>query len=220
MGFIQNVIGGVKNMIKNFKIIICFLSTVPNRINNINAGFNNIFKGFTTEFEAIGKSFYQGTSSIGLLGLYIGELISTYMMCGFKFAGNFFDCIFYYIIDIILYILYLPAIIILWAFDSFLDIDLYFIPQNTYKGLQLINDFLFPYLGFHIIHWPKKIREDCYLCKRLKTQAVDKTATNVKVTFKEKIPNNFGKSKLLFRRGRHQFEEMFKLYARKPSEVH
>jgi hypothetical protein len=220
MGFIQKFIDGIKNMIHNFKRIICFLGSVPRRISNINAGFDNIFKGINLEFQAIGKSFHQGSSSIGTLGLYIGELINTYMLCGFKFAGNFFDCIFYYLVDIILYVLYLPCTIILWAFDTFLDLDFYYIPQNTYKGLQQINDFLYPYLGFHIIHWPKKIREDCYLCKRLKTEAVDDKAKNVGVTFKETIPQNFGKSAKLFKRGQKQFEEIFKTYARNPSEVH
>ena len=95
MGFIQDIINGIKYMIETFKRIVCFFESVPTRIRNINSGFSNIFKGINAEFDAIGKSFNMGFSSINVLALYIGELISTNIGCGFKFFANFFDCIFY-----------------------------------------------------------------------------------------------------------------------------
>jgi len=219
MGFIEDVINGVKMMIETFKRIICFLDTVPRRISNLNAGFENIFNGINREFEAIGKSFSMGVSSINVFGMYIGELISTYIGCGFKFFTNFFDCIFYYIVDILIYIITLPITIFIWAMKEFLDTDLNYIRQRTNNGLNTLNDILYPYLGFHIIHWPKDVREQCYLCKRLKVEAVTKKANDVGVTFNKKIPNNFGKSRAQFRRGKRQFEEIFKTIVRKPNEV-
>ena len=86
MGFVQDVINGVKYMIETFKRIICFLASVSKRISNINAGFENIFNGINAEFDAIGKSFVLGVDSISLFGLYIGEFITTYSKCGFKFV--------------------------------------------------------------------------------------------------------------------------------------
>lgn len=218
MGFIQDIINGIKEMIQAFRRIICFLGTVPTRIRNLNAGFSNIFKGINAEFDAIGKSFNMGFSSINVLALYIGELISTYIGCGFKFFANFFDCIFYYIVDAVLYIIYLPIKIIIWGFKLF-SIDFTYIEERVYNGLKTLNDFLYPIIGFHIIHWPKPVREKCYLCKRLKVEAVNNKAKDVSVTFNEKIPKNFGKSRNLFRIGKRQFDEVFALLAREPHEI-
>jgi hypothetical protein len=218
MSFIEDIIAGIKNMIQTFKRIICFLGSVPMRIRNINAGFENIFNGINSEFDAIGKSFKMGFSSINVLGLYVGELISTYVGCGFKFFENFFDCIFYYIVDAVLYIIYLPMMIIIWAFKK-VSIDFTYIEERAYNGLKTLNDFLYPIIGFQIIHWPKPVREKCYLCKRLKVDAVKNKANDVGVTFKEKIPKNFGKSRDQFRIGKRQFEEIFETVVRDPSEI-
>lgn len=219
MSFITDVINGIQNMIRDFKRIICFLGTVPLRIRNLNAGFENIFNGINAEFEAIGKSFTMGFSSINVLAMYIGELISTYLGCGFKFIENFFDCVFYYIVDAIIYIIGLPITFIIWAFNEAFSIDFSYIRTRAYNGLKTINDFLFPYLGFHIIYWPKPVREKCYLCRRLKVEAVNKRAKEVDVTFNEKIPKNFGNSRSMFRIGKRQFEEIFKTVVRQPNEI-
>ena len=219
MSFITDIINGIRNMIRDFKRIICFLGTVPLRIRNLNAGFENIFNGINAEFEAIGKSFSMGFSSINVLAMYIGELISTYLGCGFKFIENFFDCVFYYIVDAIIYIIGLPLTFIIWAFDFYFSIDLSYIRERSYNGLKTINDFLYPYLGFQIIHWPKPVREQCYLCRRLKVEAVSKRADDVGVTFNEKIPKNFGNSRSMFRIGKRQFEEIFKTVVRQPNEI-
>jgi hypothetical protein len=188
------------------------------RIRNINAGFENIFNGINAEFNAIGKSFKMGFSSINTLGVYVGELISTYVGCGFKYFENFFDCIFYYLVDIILYVLYLPIMIIIWGFKK-ISIDFSYVEERVYNGLKTLNAFLHPIIGFQIIHWPKPVREKCYLCKRLKVDAVKNKANDVGVTFKEKIPKNFGKSRDLFRIGKRQFEEIFETVVRDPSEL-
>lgn len=219
MSFITDIINGIRNMIRDFKRIICFLGTVPLRIRNLNAGFENIFNGINAEFDAIGKSFSMGFSSINVLAMYIGELISTYLGCGFKFIENFFDCVFYYIVDAIIYIIGLPLTFIIWAFDFYFSIDLSYIRDRSYNGMKTINDFLYPYLGFHIIHWPKPVREQCYLCRRLKVEAVNKRAKEVDVTFNEKIPKNFGNSRSMFRIGKRQFEEIFKTVVRQPNKI-
>ena len=218
MGFIQDIINGIKYMIETFRRIICFFDSVPTRIRNINSGFKNVFNGINAEFDAIGKSFNMGFSSINTLVAYAAEFINTYVGCGFKYFQNFFDCIFYYLVDMILYVLYLPIMIIIWAFKK-ISIDFSYVEERVYNGLKMLNDLLYPIIGFQIIHWPKPIRDKCYLCKRLKVDAVKKKANDVSVTFKEKIPKNFGKSRDLFRIGKRQFDEVFELIAREPHEI-
>ena len=226
MSFIQDVIDGVKYMIETFKRIICFLASVSKRVSNINAGFENIFNGIYAEFDAIGKGFGMGVESISLFGLYIGEFIKTYSVCGFKFAANFFGCAFYYIIDIFIYclktIIYFFVQSLYWIIFTLFKIDVSYVEEQVYLALSEIDKIISPYLGFKIldIHWPKSVREKCYLCKRLKSSAVKNKATNIGVTFNEKIPNLFGKSRGMMRRGRHQFEEIFKTFVRPPSQVY
>ena len=226
MGFVQDVINGVKYMIETFKRIICFLASVSKRISNINAGFENIFNGINAEFDAIGKSFVLGVDSISLFGLYIGEFITTNSKCGFKFVANFFGCAFYYLIDIFIYclktIIYFFVQSIYWLVFTLFKLDVSYVEKQVYLALSAEDKFISPYLGFSFldIHWPKSVREKCYLCKRLKSSAVKKKAKNIGVTFNEKIPNLFGKSRGIMRRGRHQFEEIFKTFVRPPSQVY
>jgi phage-related protein len=227
MWFISDVINGVKYMIETFKRIICFLASVPKRVSNINAGFENIFNGINEEFDAIGKSFGMGVESISLFGLYVGEFIKTYSMCGFKFVANFFGCVFYYIIDIIVYciktIIYLFIQSIYWVIYAIFKVDISYVEKQASAALSAIDKIISPYLGLSSllnIPWPRSVREKCYLCKRLKSSAVKKKATNIGVTFNEKIPNLFGKSRGMMRRGRHQFEEIFKTFVRPPSQVY
>jgi hypothetical protein len=226
MGFVQDVINGVKYMIETFKRIICFLASVSKRINNINAGFENIFNGINAEFDAIGKGFGMGVDSISLFGKYIGEYITTQSNCAFHFAANFFSCVFYYIIDILIYcvktIIYGIVQLVYWIILALFNVDISYIEDQIKTALVEVDKITSTYLGLSVldIRWPKSIRDKCYLCKRLKTSAVKTKATDVKITFNEKIPNLFGKSRGMMRRGRHQFEEIFKLYVRNPAEVY
>ena len=226
MSFVNDIINGISYLVETFKRIICFLASVPKRISNINAGFENIFNGINAEFDAIGESFVMGVDSISLFGLYIGEFIKTYSVCGFKFVSNFFGCAFYYIIDIFIYclktIIYFVVQSLYWIIFTLFKIDVSYVEKQIYLALAEVDKIISPYLGFSFldIHWPKSVRDKCYLCKRLKTSAVKKKATNIGVTFNEKIPNLFGKSRGMMRRGRHQFEEIFKLYVRPPSQVY
>lgn len=226
MGFVQDVINGINYMIETFKRIICFLASVPKRISNINAGFENIFNGINAEFAAIGQGFVMGVDSISLLGKYIGEYITTQSSCAFKFAGNFFSCIFYYLVDIIIYcvksIVYGIVQLVYWIILSLFNVDISYGEEHIKEAVNRVDNITSSYLGLsiHNIGWPQSVRDKCYLCKRLKSSAVKKTATDVNITFNEKIPNLFGKSRGMMRRGRHQFEEIFKLYVRPPSQVY
>ena len=56
-------LGGVMDMIENFKRIICFLQSIPLRMRNVTSGMDNIFKGIAKKHEAIGKSIGVGFDS-------------------------------------------------------------------------------------------------------------------------------------------------------------
>lgn len=226
MSLLMKIVNGIDYLIETFRRIICFLGSVPRRISNINAGYKNIFDGINKEFLAIGKSFHDGVSSITLFGLYVGEFIRTYSQCGFKFFSNFFSCAFYYIIDIIIYtikyIIYLFFQLIYLIIFAIFKVDVSYVEKQIFIALSAVDEVISPYLGLSLlnIQWPRSVREQCYLCKRLKTSAVRNKAEDIKTTFKETIPNNFGQSRHLFGRGRRQFEEIFKQWTRHPNKVY
>jgi hypothetical protein len=57
-------------------------------------------------------------------------------------------------------------------------------------------------VGFHIIHYPRSIRQKCYVCKRLKTQVISTQADVVKDDFS---PD--GRIKQIFNRGINTIRE-------------
>ena len=211
MSFINDIIKGIQNIVRVFHQLICFFATVPVRIRNMNAGFNNVFTGVAKEVEAVGISFVDATSSLGLLGAYVGEFISTYTECGAKYVSNFFSCIFYYLVDVILSIFYLTIRILLWLIKTLSNdvIDLYWLEEHVANKIEVFNQFQYMFSEVNINKWPKHIREKCYLCVRLKTEAVKNTASDVNTVFTEKIPNNFKGPGKYFDIGSKQFAEIF-----------
>ena len=80
-------------------------------------------------------------------------------------------CIFYYLLEAIGQILYLPVRIFLWiAFQ--LKIDLYPLETQFWDLIEYIDKIVLKAAGFHISHYPKNIREQCYNCKRLKISSL------------------------------------------------
>jgi hypothetical protein len=106
--------------------------------------------------------------------------------------------------------------IVLWFFDAFLGVNMYGIETSVIKKIDILDELLFPYTEFHINKWPQPVREHCFLCTRLKTSAVKKTATDVKKVFTEDIPKNFKDAGKFFTIGNKQFAEIFNMPVKTP----
>ena len=217
---ITDVIDGIDDMIQNFIQIVCFFKTVPKRFRNLEAGFDNIFKGIEKEFTALGFAFQMGFDSITDMVAYIAEFVNTYIQCGVKFASNFIGCIPFYLLDIVGFVLYLPVQILLWIFSEILSIDLYPTEEKIWNSIGWINSMFFSLTGFHFRHYPKTVREDCYMCKRLKTEAVVRQAEETDRVFSEDIPCQFDAATAQLKKGAQQINEVFAYpRARNSSEV-
>lgn len=217
---IMSLIDGIDDMIENFIRIVCFINKSPVRFRNLGASFENIFTGVIEEFIAMGYAFQLGFNSIAEMVYFVFAFVGSYMECGVKFAQNIFYCIPFYIFDIIRQVLYLPIRLLLWVFSTFLAIDLYPNEKKIWNGLEHMDKVLFPYIGFHIIHYPKEVRENCYVCVRLKEKVVVDKAKEVDETFRKDIPEMFGRSKDKLNKGRRQFHEVFAYpYVREPRYV-
>lgn len=206
---IMDMVSGIDDMILDFVRIVCFINKSPVRFRNLGASFDNVFNGVIEEFIAIGYAFELGFNSVSSLVFYVSVFIESYLNCAVKLSSNLLSCIPFYIFDIIGQMLYLPIRLILWAFSTFLAINLYAIEKQVWNGLKTMNDQLYPYIGFHLIHYPKHIRENCYTCIRLKDDVVNRKSKEVKHTFEKEIPEMLGKSKDKFMKGQKQFEEVF-----------
>ena len=217
---ITDIIEGIEDVIEDIRQIICAFNTFPNRYRNMVAGFNNVFDGVGQQFVALGIALNIGFSSVKDLSEYVAEFVSTYINCGFKFMSNILDCIIYYIFDIIRFALYLPIRITLWVLYAALSIDLYPVETKIWDMLEWLDQALFPITGFHIIHYPKSIREQCYVCKRLKQSALAAQAKETDRVFREDIPCQFKPGAKKITRGMRQFDEIFRYpRARHPNEV-
>lgn len=131
----------------------------------------------------------QGFKDMIELIQYTFEFIKTHMVCGVYFAKNIRECVFYYIIDAILLILYLPIRIFKWVFRLITGSSLMQdIEDQIWSLMEQFDTIWFTITKFHLIYWPKQIRDDCYNCKRLKVMVLAQKAEDVAYDFGYNIP--------------------------------
>ena len=198
---------GIDALIQDFLRIICFLNNVPTRFANVGAGFDSIFDGVVQEFVALGYAIELGYTSISSLVYHISVYLKSYLDCGTKMITNLGDCFIFYLLEVVGQILYLPIRIILWVMVTFLSVNLYESEKDTWNSIYKFNDSLYPYINFHIAHYPESIREKCYSCVRLRDEVIEFKGNQVDKTFSKDIPAVFKRKRVEFERGRKQFDE-------------
>jgi hypothetical protein len=159
--------GGIGDMMSMIPTIINFLITLPQRFANIFAGIINIMLGVAMELKSIGIVSGIVLTDFFVFLEYTWELIRTYMICAPKMIANLTSCLIYYMCDFFGIVLYLPVRIFLSLLKIF-GVNLYPIEKQIWDGIERIDRLIFTAVGFHIIHWPKNVRDQCYNCKRLK----------------------------------------------------
>ena len=188
MGDVGDIFKGFADLFKILPMVIKFILTLPQRFANIAAGIINIFFGVAVELKDIGV-----VSGILLIDFFVfveytWEFIRTYTICSLYFLSNITHCIFYYIIDTFGIILYLPVRLLLFAFYM-ARVNLYPYETQIWDQLEKLDAIILGYIGIHIIHWPKSVRNQCYNCKRLKLNVYSGTMLKLFDDFTIKIPN-------------------------------
>jgi hypothetical protein len=206
--------GGFEDALELLPMIIKFILTLPERFANIMVGLINIFFGVAVELKDLGVVSGIVFIDFFVLMMYTWELVRTYMICGVQFAGNITNCIFYYIIDtivnlLLLIFLHLP----LWILKNFLGLNLYNDVNKMSKMLEQLDQIIFGYVGFHIIHWPKNVRDKCYNCKRLKMSVYAGKIMGLVDDFTIKIPAIMIKG-IPYLKG--AFDNLMQIFASKP----
>jgi hypothetical protein len=115
----------------------------------------------------------------------------TWMMCLFKNIKNIHVCFFFYILEIIGQILYLPVRVFLFL-TSLIKINLYKQEKMFWDFIDLADSIFFKFTKFHFAHYPRNIREQCYNCKRLKVGTLAQHASPLITDLFTTVPKNLG----------------------------
>ena len=113
-----------------------------------------------------------------LLGGYVWKLgvwSINMLSCLFTMFGNFSSCFFYYFLDIIGYVLYLPFAIMFWLFRMSIETyysdcskdeypSIYNIEKEIWDLIYWVDCQVYDATGFHIFHYSEDIMKRCYSC--------------------------------------------------------
>lgn len=156
------------------KAIGTFLKMIPKLITIITEvvmGIKDIFLGLAREFQEFPQGAYYFGVHVAIFIQYLGVFMFTNLFCAMQMIQNFTSCFFWYALDIFGKILYLvPQIFIL--FFTLLGVPARDIEKQIWDGLESLDRIVVDASGYHLIHFPKSIRDKCYNCKRLSTNAL------------------------------------------------
>jgi hypothetical protein len=147
------------------------MGNISSDFSKIGKGLEDIFEGVISEAEhgAIGGiSFVLDTF---VIMQYVGAFIVTNFLCALQSITNLSSCFMYYIFDVIIQILYLPIAICIFIL-SLTGIKSYDFETQFFDQMEILDKYAYKLIGFHIRHYPKSVRDKCYVCKRMKMEAL------------------------------------------------
>jgi len=152
------------------------------------------FRGIVDVIVGLGKAFVGTLESLDIIipdifdGIItFGTFLLTNIICLARGIGSLPECIFFYIIDTIIQLIYLPIRLILWGVKAFIGINLYSIQDKIFGLAKDFNDFVYGIVGFDLIYWPPYVRNKCYNCKRLKVKVMVNKAQQLGDDFMYKV---------------------------------
>jgi hypothetical protein len=172
-GLIQSIIGAVQSGIGAAQATLMesqYLAALPiialefRGLVNILQGAGEVFIGSLESLAFFIPDLFDGIFAIFTFSI-------TWMMCLFQNISNMQTCLFYYLLEVAGQILYLPFRLLFWVCYQ-AGFDLYPMEAAFWNGIEELDKVVMNYLGFHISHYPKNIRNKCYNCKRLKISAL------------------------------------------------
>jgi hypothetical protein len=202
-------IGDIGKAFRFLDVVIDFFHSIPRRVTNLGDGFTNIFDGIGSEFVALGMGIELGFGDIVTLIQYTFEFLMTYIKCGVYFISNIRNCFFYYLLEIVGQIIYLPFRILFWLLNLF-GLNVYGIVDKIWSAIDDLDTYIYTSAGFHIVHYPKSIRQQCYVCKRLKVKVLTNKAKDVSDDFKYKIPEIMTRGIATINKGKDQLDSVIK----------
>jgi hypothetical protein len=192
-----------------FKVITNVLKKVTKKFVQMGKGIGDIFKGIGQEFQGLGKGMRITFENIGQLMFWVGEFSFSYIRCGIQHLQNLHRCIFFYLIDMLGQLLYLPFRITLFV--------LYLMKFNCYPTEKVIwnqlyswDSYIYQLSGVHIARYPKNIRDMCYNCKRLKIDALKNKVSQINYDLTKRVPKLLSIGVKTMKQGGNKFKGAFR----------
>lgn len=209
----NDVINKVKNDVLGplediFKKVKQAFEVIPDRFKRFGSAFENIFKGIGEEVDGVFEGVWAGFVDITTFIQYLGIFLFMYIECGVKFIENLHKCIFYYALQAVGQIFYCPFRIILWFFKQ-IGADFYPLEKTIWDNVEWIDGNIFKYLGFHITHYTRAVRDQCYNCKRLKQSTIKNKATDIDNDFRYGIRERLNKGINTLSKAGDEFKSVF-----------
>lgn len=202
----NDVLGPLEDIFKKAKQAF---EVIPDRFKKFGKAFDKIFKGIGEEVEGVFDGVWSGFVNISVFIQYLGIFLFMYIECGVKMIENLHKCIFYYALQAVGQIFYLPFRIILWFFKQ-IGADFYSLEKTIWDNVEWIDGNIFRYLGFHITHYTRSVRDQCYNCKRLKQSTIKNKATDIDNDFRYGIRDKLNKGIKTLTEAGNDFKSVFK----------
>jgi hypothetical protein len=120
-------------------------------------------KGISGMFKSVGKSITKSIlNPLTKFFKYVADVfvsIFSYLECGAIKIATLPQCMGWYLLEIIGYILYIPFAFFFWLFS------LQSIEKMIWDVLEDIDCFFHASTGYHLIHYSDSIIKKCYKCK-------------------------------------------------------
>jgi len=181
---------------------------VPRRFFMFGSAFRHIFDGIGEEVTGLFDGIGNGFIDIAELFEYTGIFMFMYVSCGVKFIGNLHKCIFYYFVEAIGQMTYLPFRIILWLLKQF-GADLYSTEKYIWDNLEWLDGNFFRLTSIHFMHFSLSVRDDCYNCRRMKQSTLSRKASDIDYDFRVGIKEKLNKGTDTLRRAGDEFKGAF-----------
>lgn len=182
VGMIVNIVKGVFKIMTNVTGIVKFFYRLV-------SGVANIIGGMALTISLGIWAFMQSLLELGIFIIYVVEFILTHGFCLVKLIFTAPSCLFWFLLETIGKIIYLVPMAIISGF-KLIGIDLKPLEKAFWLLMERLDRIIYGSAGFHIIHFPKWVRDMCYNCQRLKMSAVGEQFDRFSEKFYERLPRD------------------------------
>jgi hypothetical protein len=177
--------GGIEDIGKTIEKGFGVFKEIGERMKRIKNGFEDIGNGIKNEFVGLGDGLAIGVTDITRLFEYVFIFTGSYINCGIHYLTNLKKCLFYYLMDTIGQLMYLPIRVTLWGFNVIMPNNkaLKDLVDYIWNMVEELDKLIYGFAGFHICHWSRGIRQQCYVCRRLKQRVIVRQGDRVNDDF-------------------------------------
>lgn len=163
---LKNPFDAIKNLGKQINKIPGSIADVGKEVKKLPKAVNSlgdeIPKKILTPIE---KQFMSFTKDLAffkaawLIVVQIFKALFSYLECGFQMVKNLPQCWYYYALDLVAQLIYLPIRFAVWMF-SLTEIE-----KAIWDYIEEADGMVHEATGYHIIHYSDDITKRCYSCK-------------------------------------------------------